>query len=67
MYPFLILRKKLDILSVGGDKVTDEKNTSKQEESYSKTDRINNDRHNDNARAAADLQSNTPRINTDNL
>jgi hypothetical protein len=57
----------MDILSVGGDKVTDEKNTSKQEESYSKTDRINNDRHNDNARAAADLQSNTPRINTDNL
>jgi hypothetical protein len=67
MYPFLILRKKMDILFVGGDKVTDEKNTSKQEESYSKTDRINNDRHNDNARAAADLQSNTPRINTDNL
>jgi hypothetical protein len=57
----------MDILSVGGDKVTDEKNTSKQEESYGKTDRINNDRHNDNARAAADLQSNTPRINTDNL
>jgi hypothetical protein len=57
----------MDILSVGGDKVTDEKNTSKQEESYSKADRINNDRHNDNARAAADLQSNTPRINTDNL
>ncbi|MBY0147887.1 hypothetical protein [Neobacillus niacini] len=47
--------------------MTDEKNTSKQEESYGKTDRINNDRHNDNARAAADLQSNTPRINTDNL
>jgi hypothetical protein len=63
----MILRKKLDILSVGGDKVTDEKNTSKQEESYSKTDRINNDRHNDNARATADFQSNTPRINTDNL
>jgi len=63
----MILRKKLDILSVGGDKMTNEKNTSNHEETIRKTDRNNNDRHNDNARAAADLQSNTPRINTDNL
>jgi hypothetical protein len=47
--------------------VTNEKNTSKDEETYSKTDSNNNNRHNDNARAAADLQSNTPRIDTDNL
>jgi len=47
--------------------MTNPKNTSNHEETYRKTDRNNNDRHNDNARAAADLQSNTPRINTDNL
>jgi hypothetical protein len=57
----------LDILSVGGDKVADKKKTSKHIERYSKLDRYKNDRHNDNARAAAALEPETPRINTDNL
>jgi hypothetical protein len=57
----------LDILSVGGDKMTDKKQTSKNIDRNSKLDENNNDRHNDNARAAADNESVTPRINTDNL
>ena len=57
----------MDILSVGGDKVADKKKTSKEIENYSKLDRSQNDRHNDNARAAAALDPLTPRINTDNL
>ncbi|WP_342430324.1 hypothetical protein [Neobacillus sp. FSL H8-0543] len=47
--------------------MADKKNTSKQIERNNKLDREINDRHNDNARAAADPASNTPRINTDNL
>ncbi|MEC1520539.1 hypothetical protein P9D43_00660 [Neobacillus niacini] len=40
------------------------KETSEEKEKYI---RLENDRHNDNARAAAAPESNTPRINTDNL
>jgi hypothetical protein len=47
--------------------VTDKKKTSKHIESDSKLDRENNDRHNENARGAAALERETPRINTDNL
>lgn len=57
----------MDILFVGGDKVAEKKKTSKPIEKDSKLDRDQNDRHNDNARAAAALESNIPRINTDNL
>lgn len=44
-----------------------DKKTSKHIERNSKLDKINNDRHNDNARAAAALEPGTPRISTDNL
>ncbi|MCJ8007240.1 hypothetical protein ACFFF5_07020 [Lederbergia wuyishanensis] len=47
--------------------MADKKKTSKHIEKYSKLDRNKNDRHNDNARAAAALEPETPRINTDNL
>jgi hypothetical protein len=47
--------------------VADKKQTSKHEEKDSKLDEYENDRHNDNARAAAANESETPRINTDNL
>ncbi|MBS4199199.1 hypothetical protein KHA93_05960 [Bacillus sp. FJAT-49732] len=47
--------------------MADKKKTSKHIERYSKLDRYKNDRHNDNARAAAALEPETPRINTDNL
>jgi hypothetical protein len=57
----------LDILFVGGDKVANKKKTSNHIESESKLDRDNNDRHNENARGAAALEQEIPRINTDNL
>jgi hypothetical protein len=57
----------LDILSLGGGIVADKQNTSKQIEGNTELERNENDRHNDNARAAADPVTNTPRINTDNL
>jgi hypothetical protein len=42
--------------------------TSKDIEKYSKLDRNkNDDRHNENARAAAEIEPITPRISTDNL
>ncbi|WP_163102505.1 hypothetical protein [Peribacillus alkalitolerans] len=47
--------------------MADKKKTSKHNESFSNLDRDKNDRHNDNARAAAALEPETPRINTDNL
>ncbi|WP_334215915.1 hypothetical protein [Mangrovibacillus sp. Mu-81] len=48
--------------------VADKKKISKDIEKYSSLDNGNkNDRHNDNARAAAALEQETPRINTDNL
>ncbi|MFJ5761935.1 hypothetical protein ACIQAA_23020 [Neobacillus sp. NPDC093182] len=47
--------------------MADKKKTSKPIETDSKLDKYENDRHNDNARAAAELESNIPRINTDNL
>jgi hypothetical protein len=47
--------------------VADNQNTSKQIDRDTELERNNNDRHNDNARAAADPVTNTPRINTDNL
>jgi hypothetical protein len=47
--------------------MADKKKTSVDIEEYSKLDRNRNDRHNDNARAAAESDANTPRINTDNL
>lgn len=56
----------MDILSVGGDKVADKKKTSNHIKSDNKLDGYKNDRHNDNARAAA-LEPEYPRINTDNL
>lgn len=63
----VVSKEKLDILSIGGDKVADKRKTSNDIEKYSKLDKNNNDRHNENARAAADLEPDTPRINTDNL
>lgn len=57
----------MDILSIGGDKVADKKKTSKDLEKSSKLDSYKNDRHNDNASAAAALEPQTPRIYTDNL
>jgi hypothetical protein len=57
----------MDILSLGGGMVSDKQNTSKQMERNTELERNENDRHNDNARAAADSVTNTPRINTDNL
>ena len=57
----------MDILSVGGEKVADEKKNSKPIERNSNLDNYNNDRHNDNARAAAAIETETPRISTDNL
>jgi hypothetical protein len=57
----------LDILSEGGDKVTDKKKTSKPIERNSNIDNTNNKRHNDNARAAAANEPGIPRIDTDNL
>jgi hypothetical protein len=48
--------------------VADKKKISKDIEKYSLLYNGNkNDRHNDNARAAAALEQETPRINTDNL
>jgi hypothetical protein len=47
--------------------MADKKKTSKPIETESKLDRYENERHNDNARAAAAPETNTPRINTDNL
>ncbi|MEG9295052.1 hypothetical protein V6B33_01205 [Mangrovibacillus sp. Mu-81] len=48
--------------------MADKKKISKDIEKYSSLDNGNkNDRHNDNARAAAALEQETPRINTDNL
>ncbi|MFP7296812.1 hypothetical protein [Neobacillus niacini] len=44
--------------------MADKKESSKQ---VSDLDRYENERHNENARAAAAPQTNTPRINTDNL
>ncbi|MGG3914408.1 hypothetical protein [Rossellomorea vietnamensis] len=43
--------------------MADKKKKSKEYSTYEKK----NDRHNDNARAAASLKSDAPRINTDNL
>jgi hypothetical protein len=58
----------MSILSAGGDMVADKKKTSNDKETFSTLDNGNkNDRHNDNARAAAALEQETPRINTDNL
>jgi hypothetical protein len=51
----------------GGGKVVDKKKTSKDKEKYNPSDTDINDRHNDNARAAAALEQEYPRINTDNL
>ncbi|MBS4218367.1 hypothetical protein KHA96_08590 [Bacillus sp. FJAT-49711] len=47
--------------------MADKKKTSKHIDRNSKLDSDNKDRHNDNARAAASLEPETPRINTDNL
>jgi hypothetical protein len=50
------------------NKVADKKKTSKNIEKYSTLDNgYKNDRHNDNAREAAALEPEYPRINTDNL
>jgi len=57
----------LDILTVGGDLVADKKKTSIHIERNNKLERSKNDRHNENARTAAALEPETPRINTDNL
>lgn len=46
--------------------MADKQETSKRIEE-NKTDQYNNDRHNANARAAADSEPTIPRINTDNL
>ncbi|MED4531929.1 hypothetical protein ABET51_06525 [Metabacillus fastidiosus] len=43
------------------------KKTSIDLEKHSKLERYKNDRHNDNASAAAALEPQTPRIYTDNL
>jgi hypothetical protein len=58
---------KLDILSVGGDTVTDKNKTSKPIEINSNLDNENNKRHNENARAAAANDPGIPRIDTENL
>jgi hypothetical protein len=48
--------------------VSDKKKTSKDIEKYSILENGNkNNRHNDNAKAAAALEQKTPRIKTDNL
>ncbi|MED4400122.1 hypothetical protein [Metabacillus fastidiosus] len=47
--------------------MADKKKTSKDLEKSSKLDSYKNDRHNDNASAAAALEPQTPRIYTDNL
>lgn len=47
--------------------MADKKKTSNHIKSDNKLDEYKNDRHNDNARAAADLEPEYPRINTDNL
>jgi hypothetical protein len=47
--------------------VADKKNTSKHIERDNKLDRSNNARHNENARTAAALEPETPRIDTDHL
>jgi hypothetical protein len=57
----------LDIVTVGGEKVADQKIPSKHIEKNNKLDRSKNDRHNENAKTAAALEPETPRINTDNL
>jgi hypothetical protein len=57
----------LGILSVGGDEVADEKKTTKNIERDSKLERCEYDRHNVNAREAAALEPDMPRINTENL
>ncbi|MDR7079441.1 hypothetical protein J2Y03_004499 [Neobacillus niacini] len=44
--------------------MADKKETSEEKEKYNT---LENDRHNDNARAAAALETETPRISTDNL
>jgi hypothetical protein len=57
----------LDILFEGGDNVADKKKPSQDIENYRELDQKNNDRHSENARAAAAIELQTPRINTDNL
>jgi hypothetical protein len=47
--------------------VADKKNTFKHIERKNELDRSNDDRHNENARKAAALEPDAPRINTDNL
>ncbi|MGR3764173.1 hypothetical protein [Rossellomorea sp. NS-SX7] len=48
--------------------MADKKETFKNIEEHSTSDnRQHNDRHNENARAAASLEQETPRIGTDNL
>jgi hypothetical protein len=47
--------------------VAEEKKTSKPIETNSNLDQYNNDRHSDNAKAAAANEPGIPRINTDNL
>ncbi|WP_170843805.1 hypothetical protein [Mesobacillus persicus] len=47
--------------------MADKRKTSRNVDIDSKLERDNNDRHNENARAAAALEPDTPRINTDNL
>lgn len=47
--------------------MTDKNETSKPIDKNSKLDDYNNDRHNDNARAAAANEPGIPRIDTDNL
>jgi hypothetical protein len=57
----------LDILFEGGENVADKKKPSQDIENYRELDQKNNDRHSENARAAASIELQTPRINTDNL
>ncbi|MFS0777121.1 hypothetical protein ABC255_14130 [Neobacillus sp. 3P2-tot-E-2] len=47
--------------------MADNKKTSKPIERNSNLDNYNNNRHNDNAKAAAANETGTPRISTDNL
>lgn len=47
--------------------MADKKETSKHIERDSNINSYENDRHNDNAREAAAPETETPRINTDNL
>lgn len=47
--------------------MADKKKTSEHIDKDNKLDRYQNDRHNENARAAVALEPETPRINTDNL